>query len=209
MIIKELLAIFSKTTLISLFILILFSCQEEAQKPTAYTEVTERSIDHIVIHKSELELKANLGLMYHNDQPFTGISVLYYSENIEAETIVYVDGKRHGSYKKWFPDGRLSFESNYVNGLQDGTAKTWWKNGNLRSEANYTKGIVNGIQKQWYKSGNRFKEMTIVNGKEEGLQKAWRENGKIYNNYEAKNGRFFGLKRASLCYQLEDEIVQN
>ena len=35
------------------------------------------------------------------------------------------------------------------------------------------------------------------------------QNGKIYNNYEAKNGRIFGLKRASLCFQLEDEIVQN
>jgi antitoxin component YwqK of YwqJK toxin-antitoxin module len=51
--------------------------------------------------------------------------------------------------------------------------------------------------------------MAIVNGQEEGMQKAWRENGKIYNNYEAKNGRIFGLKRASLCFQLEDEIVQN
>lgn len=189
--------------------MIVFSCQENVQKTYIHKEITKPSRSHGEILKSELELKPNLGLMYYKGEPFTGTSVLYYSESIKAESISYINGKRHGFYKKWFPNGKLSFESNYVNGLQDGTTRTWWKNNNLRSEANYSNGIVNGIQKQWYQSGSKFKEMTIVNGKEEGLQKAWRENGKIYNNYEAKNGRFFGLKRANLCFQLEDEIVQN
>ena len=190
-------------------LLLASSCKEEVNKAMVYAEISEVTNNQIAINKSELELKPNLGLMYYQGQPFTGISILYYSETIKAESITYVNGKRHGLYKKWFADGRLSFEAHYFNGLQEGTTKTWWKDGNMRSEANYTNGIVNGIQKQWYRSGIRFKEMTIVNGKEEGLQKAWRENGKIYNNYEAKNGRIFGLKRASLCYQLEDEIVQN
>ncbi|WP_245585073.1 toxin-antitoxin system YwqK family antitoxin [Psychroserpens burtonensis] len=175
----------------------------------AFAEAAEGTTDYITINKSELELKPNLGLMYYNNQPFTGVSEVFYSEIVKAETIEHKNGKRHGLYKKWFPDGTLSFEANYNNGLQEGTAKSWWKDGKLRSEANYNNGIVNGIQLQWYKSGNLFKQMTIVNGKEEGLQKAWRDNGKIYNNYEAKNERIFGLKRASLCFQLEDEIVQN
>ncbi|MFT4780370.1 MAG: antitoxin component YwqK of YwqJK toxin-antitoxin module [Pseudohongiellaceae bacterium] len=209
MIIKELQVIFSKTALISLLILIIVSCQEETHKPIASIEITSSASEYIIINKSALELKSNLGLMYYNNQPFTGVSEVFYSEILKAETIEYKKGKRHGVYKKWFRDGRISYEAHYDNGLQQGTAKSWWKNGKLRSEANYDKGIVNGIQKQWYKSGNLFKQMTIVNGKEQGLQKAWRDNGKIYNNYEAKNGRIFGLKRASLCFQLEDEIVQN
>ncbi|MFK7981436.1 MAG: toxin-antitoxin system YwqK family antitoxin, partial [Saprospiraceae bacterium] len=69
-------------------------------------------------------------------------------------------------------------------------------------------GIGNGEQKEYYKSGAKFKLKHLINGKEEGIQQSWRENGKIYNNYEAKNGRIFGLKRASLCYELEEEIVQ-
>ncbi len=189
--------------------LIIVSCQKETQQPMALAEAAISTTTYITINKSELELNPNLGLMYYNNQPFTGISEIFYSEILKAETIEYKNGKRHGLYRKWFKDGTLSFEANYDNGLQHGIAKSWWKNGNLRSEANYNNGIVNGIQKQWYKSGNLFKQMTIVDGKEEGLQKAWRENGKIYNNYEAKNGRIFGLKRASLCFQLEDEIVQN
>jgi antitoxin component YwqK of YwqJK toxin-antitoxin module len=189
--------------------LILVSCKREAQKSIAHNEAEISSTDDLTINKNVLVLKPNLGLMYYNNQPFTGTSELFYSQLVKAETIAYKNGKRHGKYRKWFPDGTLSFEATYNNGLQQGTAKSWWNNGNLRSESNYDNGIVNGIQKQWYKSGNIFKEMTIVNGKEQGMQKAWRENGKIYNNYEAKNGRIFGLKRASLCFQLEDEIVQN
>jgi antitoxin component YwqK of YwqJK toxin-antitoxin module len=206
--IKELQVIFNKTVLF-LSLLISVSCQKETRKPIAINEVVIIATSFKTLNKSALELKPNLGLMYYNNQPFTGVSEVFYSEIVKAETIEHKNGKRHGPYKKWFPDGTISYESYYDNGLQQGTAKSWWKNGRLRSEANYDKGIVNGIQKQWYKSGNLFKEMSIVNGKEEGLQKAWRENGKIYNNYEAKNGRFFGLKRASLCYQLENEIVQN
>ncbi|MFK7781751.1 toxin-antitoxin system YwqK family antitoxin [Psychroserpens sp.] len=180
----------------------------ERQIDMAYNDVNISVNKTISVHKSELELKPSLGLMYHTNKPFNGTSIRFYEETIKVESIQYSEGKRHGHYKKWFPDGSLSFEANYVDGLQEGKAKTWWKNGNLRSESNYKNGIVNGIQRQWYKSGVKFKEMTIVNGQEQGMQKAWRQNGKIYNNYEAKNGRIFGLKRANLCYQLEDENVQ-
>ena len=78
----------------------------------------------------------------------------------------------------------------------------------MRSESAFNEGIAHGTQRQWYKSGVLFKEINLAMGKEEGMQKAWRENGKIYNNYEARNGRIYGLKRASLCYELDNEEVQ-
>ncbi|GJM34178.1 MAG: hypothetical protein DHS20C18_31790 [Saprospiraceae bacterium] len=155
-----------------------------------------------------LELKPQEGLVYYQGRPFTGISVAYYPDGEKAETIEYLNGKKHGLYKKWFEHGALSFESHYSAGKQHGLTKSWWSNGNLRTASHYEEGVPHGIQKQWYKSGARFKQMQLVFGKEEGLQQSWRENGKIYNNYEAKNGRIFGLKRANLCYELEDENIQ-
>ena len=203
MIIKERQITFSK--LIFIFSLILISsCRENV-----VIKKQSLILKDLIIVKSELELKPNLGLVYHQSNPFTGRSMLYYEDGSEAELIEYVDGKRDGFYKKWFTDGQLSFESFYVDGKQENLTKTWWKNGNKRSEAFYVKGLVNGTQRQWYISGEKFKEMNMANGQEEGIQKAWRRNGKIYNNYEAKNGRFFGLKRSSLCYELESEQVQN
>ncbi|WP_246615868.1 toxin-antitoxin system YwqK family antitoxin [Aquimarina litoralis] len=164
--------------------------------------------ERMIVQKDELKLIPNQGLVYFKDQPFTGISELYYDGYNIAERITYKNGQKHGVFRKWFANGILSFEANYSFGKKNGLVRSWWSNGNIRSESRFKNGIVSGLQKQWYKSGNRFKTLNIVDGREEGMQKAWRENGKLYNNYQAKNGRIFGLKRANLCYELEKEIIQ-
>ncbi len=158
-----------------------------------------------VINAKYLKLINHKGLVYYNEQPFTGISQRFYDDTILAEEIYYFNGIKHGVFKKWFPDGLLSFESIYTNGKQNGITKSWWRNGKLRSESNFVNGIAHGVQRQWYITGERFKELHLANGREEGIQRTWRKNGKLYNNYEAKNGRIFGLKRANLCYSLENE----
>ncbi len=188
--------------------LLLFGLLVCAEDTVTVESITEQPEKYTFVNKSELVLLQNKGLVYYNNEAFTGISVAYYNENKVAERVTYINGKKHGFYRKWFDTGVLSFEAQYINGKQDGLSQSWWRNGILRSESIYENGIANGIQRQWYKTGAKFKELNIVNGKEEGVQKAWRENGKIFNNYEAKNGRIFGLKRANLCYELEEEIVQ-
>ena len=160
------------------------------------------------VERSSLELNPNEGLVYYQNEPFTGTSVSYYHNGNLAEFIDYLDGKKHGFFRKFFENSELSFDSQYINGKQHGTAKSWWENGNLRAALNYENGIAHGMQKQWYKSGAKFKFIHLVNGREEGLQQSWRENGKLYNNYEARNGRIFGLKRANLCYDLDNEKIQ-
>ncbi len=160
------------------------------------------------VAKTALQFNSEKGLVYYKQQPFTGVSVVKTTNGLTVESAEYTKGKKHGSYKKWFDDGQLSFEATYIQGLRNGKAFTWWKNGNMRSQSNFKNGIADGKQYQWYKTGVKFKIITLVDGKEEGLQQAWRENGKIYNNYEAKNGRIFGLKRANLCFQLDEEAPQ-
>ena len=162
----------------------------------------------IEISEDSLKLDPQKGLVFYKGEPFTGTSVGLYPNGKNKVSIDFLKGKKQGFYRKWFEGGLLSFESEYVNGKKNGANKTWWRNGNLRSESYSVNGVSHGEQKQWYKSGAKFKVINIVKGKEEGLQQSWRENGKIYNNYEAKDGRIFGLKRASLCYELDDEIIQ-
>lgn len=208
MTIKELQVIFNKSCII-FSLVFFFNCQNEGHKNEVLAMAQVDEIKERSVAKSQLILNQNVGLVYYKGKPFTGTSVVNYLNGKKAEIINYTNGIREGVYKKWFEDGLLSFEAYYVNGKLDGVSKSWWFNGNLRSESHYIDGVANGIQKQWYVTGEKFKQMTIVNGKEEGMQKAWRRNGKIYNNYEAKNGRIFGLKRANLCFQLEEEIVQD
>jgi antitoxin component YwqK of YwqJK toxin-antitoxin module len=183
----------------------LFSCSQESNETASSTSLP--LVSSKVILKDSVQLIPAKGLVYYDGKPFTGTSVLF-SDTVKIESIDYMNGKRNGWYRKWYPNGMLSFEAEYKIGKRDGTAKTWWKNGKLRSESHFENSVANGVQLQWYKSGAKFKRMNLVNGKEEGLQQSWRENGKLYNNYEAKNGRIFGLKRANLCYELEDEKVK-
>lgn len=183
------------------FCLVFCGCHHVVETATIHIPEQEIVKEKLVLHPNE-------GLVYFLKQPFSGYSIRYYSNGTLAERIGYWQGKKQGTYQKWYNDGILSFEANYNKGRKDGISKTWWRNGLLRSESIHAMGKTNGSQKQWYKNGQLFKSMNIVDGKEVGLQQAWRENGKIYNNYEAKNGRIFGLKRASLCYELEDEMVQ-
>ncbi len=166
------------------------------------------SVQQDTVTANLLELNPVKGLVYYKNEPFTGVSATYMGDDKLFSTIDYVDGKKHGSFKKWYPDGTLSYQGNYVLGKKQGYSKSWWKNGVQRSEANFEKGVAHGIQLQWYKSGAKFKRLHLNYGKEEGLQQSWRENGKLYCNYEARNGRIFGLKRANLCYELEDENVK-
>lgn len=183
----------------------LFSCSQEG-KETAFSSLPSVSSE-VVVLKDSVQLIPAKGLVFYHGKPFTGTSVLFFNA-IKIESIDYVNGKKNGWYRKWYPDGMLSFESEYKTGKQDGTSKTWWKNGQLRSESHFENSVATGVQLQWYKSGAKFKRINLANGREEGLQQSWRENGKLYNNYEAKNGRIFGLKRANLCYELEDEEVK-
>jgi len=158
--------------------------------------------------KSKLELRPTEGLVYYQGKPFTGTSIVTNNAQITTLSQDYINGKKDGFHRLWFENGDLSYEATYAQGKLHGYSKTWWRNGNLRSESHHQKGLSHGTQKQWYKSGAKFKLRNTNQGKEEGIQQSWRENGKIYNNYEAKNGRIFGLKRASLCFQLEDEEVR-
>ncbi len=191
----------------------LVSCQPQSLNQELKITETPQSIINpkgalLIVDKDSTELRAIEGLVYYKDKPFTGTSVIYYTKNAKAAAIQYLNGKKEGLYEKWFPDGLLSFEAYYKAGRKEGITKTWWKNGALRSQSIFKNGTPDGIQLQWYKSGAKFKRQSMVNGQEQGIQKAWRENGKIYNNYEAKNGRIFGLKRANLCFELAEEVVQ-
>ena len=195
---------FSNLLLVTLLFCI--GCRETKQ--TVIQSLPTNQDKSIIVAVEEVRLHPEQGLVFHQGEPFTGTSISYFPSGKPATSIEFLRGKKDGKYLKWFDNGIKSVEANYVAGKQQGTTSTWWRNGNLRSVSNFNHGVAEGIQQQWYASGAKFKKINLKAGREEGLQQSWRENGKIYNNYEAKNGRVFGLKRAKLCYELDNEIVQ-
>lgn len=189
-------------------LLLLGACGNVSTEEFAAIEAASALAEQASVDSRELVLRPQEGLVYHQGQPFSGLSVRYYGDTSLAESIAYADGKKHGILRRWFPENGMSQEAHYLHGKRSGISKTWWENGKLRSESRFVKGKPQGVQKQWYLSGAPFKEQHLVDGSEEGMQRAWRENGALYVNYEARNGRIFGLKKAGLCYEIEDEMVQ-
>ncbi len=185
-----------------LCLVFIWACNEE--NPALESVLNESEF----VHHDSLTLLVTKGIYVNHNVPFTGKAFTTYSNGQMASVTTFENGKKHGTDQKWFRDGTLSYEAFYDQGKKDSINRTWWKNGNLRSESQFKQGVADGAQWQWYKSGSKFKKRQLANGREEGIQQSWRENGKLYNNYEAKNGRIFGLKRASLCYELDNEEVQ-
>jgi antitoxin component YwqK of YwqJK toxin-antitoxin module len=165
-------------------------------------------VKDIEVEKSELILHPTEGKWYHSDEPFNGYAIEKYVNGNLKEKTGYQHGKKEGLSQKWDEAETLRYQCNYIQNHKDGAVRIWTSDGVLIAESNFKDGVVDGVQRKWYPSGKVFKKTNINMGKEEGLQQTWWENGKLYVNYEAKNGRIFGLKRSTLCYELENEIVQ-
>lgn len=205
------------TKLNFLAVLLLFvSCEnipvhQSSLQMTNIEKKTEyKIIPNLQIAKEQLELNQLEGKWYFKNEPFSGYSVVYHPNRIVAERIGFYHGKRQGLAQKFYPDRLLQKEFYYQANKLDGIVKIWSPNPNsiLIVKSNYVKGVRHGVQTKWYHNGQMLRQTNLNMGKEEGMQKAWLKNGKIYINYEAKNGRTFGLKKANLCYELEDEVIQ-
>lgn len=183
-----------KVTFIALFLLLNVTCKKNNAVVT--------------VPASEIQLRANEGLFYYNDLPFTGAAISFYPNKVKASIDKYRDGLPHGIQRKWFDTGILSFERNYDTGKIHGFVYSWWKNGEKRSTSYYKNGIGQGDQWQWYPNGAKFKKVHLVDGRESGMQQSWRNNGKLYNNYEVVGNRIYGLKRSQLCFELDDEKIK-
>ena len=61
--------------------------------------------------------------------------ILYTIETIDIHTC-----KRNGTYKEYYPDGKLWFEVDYLNGKHHGSFKQYRPDGQLAYEANYING---------------------------------------------------------------------
>lgn len=150
------------------------------------------------------------GILYFNENPFSGNIVSYFDESNLSSKIQYVDGRKHGYEKHWFADGTLSEERHYLKGYKSGIHKAWWDKNILRFEYHFNNfGAYNGSVKEWYKSGQLFKAFNYKDGLEVGRQRLWKIDGNVKANYDVVNGERFGLIGLKKCYKVtvgDDEV---
>ncbi len=185
----------------------------ESQAPPAEVKAATEAIELVVperdVLKRSLELVPALGQWHLDGEPYSGYAVTHHQDGTLFERIGFYGGKKQGLAEQSYPSGAPRRRATHHRNRLHGVVLFWSEGGELRSETHYVHGAMHGTQRTWYPGGAPFKNRNLVRGREQGLQQAWRRNGKLYVNYEARDGRVFGLKRSTLCYQLEDEVVQN
>lgn len=91
----------------------------------------------------------------------------------------FVDnGKKTGTWKLYFENGKLKKQSTYQNDSENGEEIFWFENGNLQKKGSYINGKLNGKYEWYFENGQKKQEGFFVNGKEDSTWSEWFENGK-------------------------------
>ena len=62
----------------------------------------------------------------------------------------YLNGKRNGKGKEYYPNDKLKFEGEYLNGKRNGKGKEYYSDGTLKFEGEYLNGVKwNGEGKEY------------------------------------------------------------
>lgn len=182
---------------INLLFFLLISCESPEEKNMIYYNL------------NTIRLEENNGLVFHDGKHFSGMIYSFYQGTKDtAEIIGFKDGKEHGEWKQFFPNGKLASQRFFNKGVKVKTLKEWWDNGNMKVSGSFLKGENNGEYKEWNREGRLVKEMHYKMGYEEGSQRQFYDNGKIRSNYIVSHGKRYGLLGTKNCVNVTDSIFQ-
>ncbi len=102
-----------------------------------------------------------------------------------------VDGRAHGIYREWFPNGVLKIEAHLAEGTADihdiaqatwifhGHCKVWEEEGNLVAEFHYEKGQMDAPARYFYPDGKLQKIIPYEQGEIHGIVQSFDEEGNL------------------------------
>jgi len=143
--------------------------------------------------------------------------------NYNAEAVVfmgnYIENKKEGIWKQYFPEGTLMNEIEYKNNRANGYAKfyndkgviieegTWktrkwtgiyitrYDNGNVKYQWNYgERGLRENVQEYYHLNGQIMYRGEFNGGKETGVHQRWNEDGVLIEEIEYKDGQLIDFK---------------
>ena len=87
------------------------------------------------------------------------------------------DGKPHGAWTTFFPDGRPRWKGVKKEGVSHGPFTMWYPSGKRKIEGNYQEGKKHGISTMWHLNGAKWKEQSHQDGAPSGVWQTWDNNG--------------------------------
>ncbi len=103
-----------------------------------------------------------------------------YADDAKVEEGTYENGRKVGSWKMYFPSGKIKSEITYINGRPKGPYKTYYENGNVEEQGNWALNKQTGSFKRYHENGQVSQQFTFnESGKRDGVQKYFHENGQL------------------------------
>lgn len=116
-----------------------------------------------------------------------------YKSNQVVEEGTYVDNKRNGVWKKYYPNGKLRSEITYKNNHPRGLYTTYYETGAKEEYGDWQGNRNVGEYKRFHRNGTLAQEFTFNEfGKRDGIQYYYFENGQLQMTAEIDNGTAHG-----------------
>lgn len=115
-----------------------------------------------------------------------------------------VDGRAHGAYSEWFPNGKQKVQANLVEGVADihdlaqttwvfqGDCRVWDDQGNLTAEFNYEKGLLHQTAHYYFPGGAIQKLIPYTQGEIDGVAQTFNEEGHLLEEIPYVKGEKHG-----------------
>lgn len=162
-----------------------------------------------VYNAANLHLNMQDGLLLNDNKPFTGVIYeLKANQKDTMDIICFYRGKEHGTWKRFYPNGKLMEKRQYDNGKKVGQLLAWWPNGRRKLDYNFKDGEYSGLCREWLYTGQLMSAMNYDNGYEAGRQVQYYTDGKIKANYTILNGRRYGLLGTKNCKNVADSVFK-
>lgn len=108
----------------------------------------------------------------------------------------YVDNKRTGAWRRYWPNGNVKSEITYVKGLPKGSYITYYEDGTQEEQGAWDLDRNTGTFKRWYPNGRLAQEFIFDQyGTRDGEQKYYHENGQLEADVTVRQGREEGKLR--------------
>ena len=154
--------------------------------------------------------KRNANGERHGKWTFTGKD--FPNKNIpktqKVEEGYYVNGRKEGTWTKFFPDGGIQLKGTYNNNRPQGTYTRYYPNGKIAEQGDFQANGYKGLLLRYHENGQLAYRANFNNqGQESGKVSYYHPNGKLALSYTVKNGQVQGhVARYNTSGQLQNSF---
>ena len=126
----------------------------------------------------------------------------------KVEEGYYVDGRKEGTWIKYFTDGSVQLKGTYNNNRPEGPYTRYYPNGKIAEQGEFNANGYKGLLLRYHDNGQLAYRANFNNqGQESGKVSYYHPNGKLALSYTVKNGKVQGqVSRYNTSGQLQSSF---